>query len=97
MTNSSYRTYKLLGKGYSIEEIAKHRRLQKSTIEDHIVEIALNIDDFSIDAYIDKQSQNRILTAAKQTASKQLKLIRSEVSTANYFEIRLVLAKYGVK
>jgi uncharacterized protein YpbB len=97
MTNSSYRTYELLGKGYSIEEIAKHRRLQKSTIEDHIVEIALNIDDFSIDAYIDKQSQNRILTAAKRTASKQLKLIRSEVSTANYFEIRLVLAKYGVK
>jgi uncharacterized protein YpbB len=97
MTNSAYKTYELLKKGYSTEEIAKYRRLKTSTIEDHIVEIALNVDDFSIDAYIDKQIQKRILAAAQQTASKQLKLIRSEVSSANYFEIRLVLAKYGVK
>lgn len=97
MTNSAYKTYELLKRGYSTEEIARYRRLKTSTIEDHIVEIALNVDDFSIDAYIDKQIQKRILAAAQRTASKQLKLIRSEVTSANYFEIRLVLAKYGVK
>jgi uncharacterized protein YpbB len=97
MTNSSYKTYELLKKGYSIEKVAEFRRLRTSTIEDHIVEIALNMVDFSIDDFVDQQKQKRIITAAEKTASKQLKLIRDEVSSANYFEIRLVLAKHGVK
>jgi uncharacterized protein YpbB len=97
MTNSSNKTYELLKRGYSIEKIAEYRGLKISTIEDHIVEIALNMNDFSIDHLVDQQKQERILKAAKKTASKQLKLIRNEVSSANYFEIRLVLAKHGVK
>jgi uncharacterized protein YpbB len=97
MTNSSSKTYELLKLGYSIEEISKYRSLKNSTIEDHIVEIALNIPSFSIDPFVDQQKQKRILTAARQMDSKQLRLIKSEVPLANYFEIRLVLAKYGVK
>lgn len=97
LTNSSYKTYELLEKGYSIEEIAKYRSLKTGTIEDHIVEIALHIDHFSIDSFIDTQMQKRILAVVKQTSSKQLKLIRSIVESANYFQIRLVLAKYGVR
>jgi uncharacterized protein YpbB len=97
MTNSSYKTYELLKRGYSIEEVAEYRQLKTSTIEDHIVEIALNVVDFSIDVFVDQQKQKRIITAAEKTASKQLKLIKNEVLAANYFEIRLVLAKHGVK
>lgn len=97
MTNSSYKTYELLTKGYSIEEVAAYRQLKTSTIEDHIVEIAINIVDFSIDHFVDQQKQKRIIAAVEKTASKQLKLIKDEVSAANYFEIRLVLAKHGVK
>jgi uncharacterized protein YpbB len=97
MTNSSYKTYEMLKRGYSIEEVAEYRQLKTSTIEDHIVEIALNMVDFSIDSFVDQQKQKRIITAAEKTASKQLKLIKNEVSAANYFEIRLVLAKHGVR
>lgn len=97
MTNSSGKTYELLKMGFSIEEIAIKRNLKESTIEDHIVEIALNIADFSIDNFVDQQKQITILSVAKQTGSKQLKFIRNAVPAANYFEIRLVLAKHGVK
>jgi uncharacterized protein YpbB len=97
MTNSSYKTYELLKRGYTIEEVAEYRKLKTSTIEDHIVEIAFNMADFSIDNFVDQKKQKSIKTAAEKTASKQLKRIKNEVSAANYFEIRLVLAKHGVR
>jgi uncharacterized protein YpbB len=96
LTNSSQRTFELLQKGYSMAEIANKRRLKMSTIEDHIVEIALNIEGFSIDPFIDQSTQKSIISVARKSASKQLKIIKNNVITANYFEIRLVLAKFGV-
>lgn len=95
LTHSSKMTFEFIQKGLSIQEIAMQRRLKRSTIEDHIVEIALNIDGFSIDPYIDSNVQVKILEAAEKTETKQLKRIKSYVNEANYFEIRLVLAKYG--
>lgn len=95
LTLSSRRTLSLINEGYSLEEIAKMRGLKKNTIEDHVVEIALNMKQFSIDKYIDKPTQSKILAVANKEETRQLKQIRSEVQTANYFEIRLVLAKYG--
>lgn len=95
LTKSSQITYDMLKKGYSINEIATRRGLKTNTIEDHIVEMTLNIADFSIDPYVDKKMQNKIIAAAQKTSSKQLKLIRNSVDCGNYFEIRLVLAKYG--
>jgi uncharacterized protein YpbB len=96
LTNSSNKTYELLKRGYSIEKVAEYRHLKISTIEDHVVEIALNINDFSINHLVDQRRQEEIMKAAEKTASKQLKLIRNDVPSANYFEIRLVLAKHGV-
>ncbi|MDQ0197461.1 YpbB family protein [Neobacillus ginsengisoli] len=95
LTQSSRKTWVLLKQGYSIEQIAGFRRLKKSTIEDHIVEFALNVNDFSIDDYVDNVIQKRILEISQQTESKQLKLIRNYLEAASYFQIRLVLAKYG--
>ncbi|MGG5253758.1 helix-turn-helix domain-containing protein [Neobacillus sp. SM06] len=96
LTLSARRTQSFLYQGYSLEEIANIRGLKISTIEDHVVEIALNDEQFSIDHYIEKPVQEKILLAARQGGSRQLKQIRNTVQTANYFEIRLVLAKYGV-
>ncbi|MDP4083916.1 MAG: helix-turn-helix domain-containing protein [Bacillota bacterium] len=95
LTHSSKITYEYVRKGLSIQEIAKTRGLKTSTIEDHIVEIALNIDGFSIDSFIDKGIQKKIIAVANRTETKQLKLIKKHIDTANYFEIRLVLAKFG--
>jgi len=95
LTLSTEKTYRYLEKGYSAEEIAAARNLKESTIEDHIVEIALSIGEFNIDRYLHPEKQQRILYAAKKTAAKKLKEIKERVGDASYFEIRLVLAKYG--
>jgi uncharacterized protein YpbB len=97
LTKSTQKTYELHKMGYSLEKIAGLRNLKSSTIEDHIVEIALNIDDFSIDAFVDKELEERILHTARQLESRQLKKIKTIVPAVNYFEIRLVLAKHEGK
>ncbi|MEH7333802.1 helix-turn-helix domain-containing protein [Neobacillus drentensis] len=95
LTISSRKTWTLLNQGYSLEMIADIRHLKLSTIEDHFVEFALHINDFSIDDYVEKNLQDTILEITRQINSRQLKFIRDKVKTASYFQIRLVLAKYG--
>ncbi|MEH7107380.1 helix-turn-helix domain-containing protein [Bacillus sp. JJ1764] len=97
MTQSTRKTWNLLKSGYSIEMIAAERHLKMSTIEDHLVEIALHRDDFSIEDYVHKELQEMIIEQAKRLTTKQLKYIKDQVKIASYFQIRLVLAKYGVQ
>ena len=94
LTFSTEKTYALLKQGYSVTDIAAIRKLKKSTIEDHLVELALHMREFSIDPYVSIEKQQQIQTAVKKLNSKQLKKIYYEVKGADYFEIRLVLAKY---
>lgn len=96
-TISTKKTYSLLVKGYTIEEIATIRNLKSSTIEDHLVEIALIDKNFDITDIVSVEKQKMILLAAEQSNSKQLKLIRELTNGIDYFEIRLVLAKFGDK
>ncbi|WP_066257294.1 helix-turn-helix domain-containing protein [Neobacillus drentensis] len=95
LTLSSRKTQKLLLQGHSPDIIAKLRHLKLSTIEDHLVELALNAADFSIDTYVDRELQHEILEVSRQKASKQLKVIKEKIGAATYFQIRLVLAKHG--
>ncbi|WP_170169143.1 helix-turn-helix domain-containing protein [Mesobacillus subterraneus] len=95
LTLSTDKTYGLIQKGYSLEEIAAARNLKQSTIEDHVVEIVLSIKGFNIDAYVSPEKQKKILQAARDNSARKLKQIKERVSDATYFEIRLVMAKYG--
>ncbi|MEH7501122.1 helix-turn-helix domain-containing protein [Neobacillus drentensis] len=95
LTLSSRKTQKLLYQGYTLDMIANLRHLKLSTIEDHLVELALNVEDFSIDTYVDRELQNKILEVSRQKATKQLKVIREKIGAATYFQIRLVMAKNG--
>ncbi|MEH7307210.1 helix-turn-helix domain-containing protein [Neobacillus drentensis] len=95
LTLTSRKTQRLLNQGYTLDMIANIRHLKLSTIEDHLVELTLNIEGFSIEPYVDRELQNKILEISRRTATKQLKLIREKIGTATYFQIRLVLAKYG--
>jgi uncharacterized protein YpbB len=95
LTSSSRKTLEFLNQGYSIDQIVQIRNLKLSTIEDHLVELALNVEDFSIDFYVDKDLQNKIIEISHQSASRKLKIIRNNFPEASYFQIRLVLAKYG--
>ncbi|MGM0899935.1 MAG: helix-turn-helix domain-containing protein [Bacillota bacterium] len=95
LTLSTEKTFQLLQKGYLPNEIAAMRNLKMSTIEDHIVEIALHIKEFELNGYVKPDKQKRIMDAAKKTPAKKLKQIRDQVDDVNYFEIRLVLARNG--
>jgi uncharacterized protein YpbB len=95
LTLSSRKTQKLLNLGYTLEKISNIRNLKLSTIEDHLVELALNVEDFSLETYVDKELMKRILEISRQKGTKQLKVIREEAADATYFQIRLVIAKYG--
>jgi uncharacterized protein YpbB len=95
LTLSSRKTWILLKQGYSPEEIASVRNLKISTIEDHLVEFALNVDGFSINPYVEEDVQQKILEISRKEATRQLKVIRSNITTASFLQIRLVLAKYG--
>lgn len=96
LTQSSTITYKYLSMGYSIEEIAAARNLKTNTIEDHIVEIALNDQNFPIEPFVALETQNLIKNSMRKLSSRQLKTIRQDLgNTVSYFQIRLVLARYG--
>jgi uncharacterized protein YpbB len=95
LTLSARKTLELLNQGFTGEEIASIRNLKISTIEDHLVEFALNVKDFSINSYVDKEIQLKILEISRRESTRELKVIRNNLKTASYFQIRLVLAKYG--
>jgi uncharacterized protein YpbB len=96
LTNSSLVTYRYLQLGYNIDEIASVRNLKTSTIEDHIVEIALNDSDFLLEPFVPIEIENKIKVAIQKLNSKQLKMIRQELQeNISYFQIRLVQARIG--
>ncbi len=97
LTLSTKQTYKLLEDGMTIEEIAHTRRLKRSTIEDHLVEIAINVPEFSISPFVDPKAQLEIKLASKEINSQRLKLIKDYMNDQySYFEIRLTLCKEGI-
>lgn len=96
LTKSSTITYKYLSMGYSIDEIAAARNLKTNTIEDHIVEIALNDQKFPLEHFVALDTQNSIKNSMENLSSRQLKTIRQDLNnTVSYFQIRLVLARFG--
>ncbi|MBB5172932.1 helix-turn-helix domain-containing protein [Texcoconibacillus texcoconensis] len=94
LTDSANITRRHLFNGLAIDEIAKERGLKRSTIEDHIVEMAYRLKDFPISAFVSYEDQKEIWQAAKQQDTKRLKQIKEEISAdIDYFAIRLSLSK----
>lgn len=94
LTQSAMVTYKFLQRGFTLEEIAKRRSLKLNTIYDHVVEIALHDQNFSIDPYVTKKDQQNITKAYKRAKSTRLKAIKDQLEDEDisYFKIRLTLA-----
>ncbi|MGP7816092.1 helix-turn-helix domain-containing protein [Niallia sp. 01092] len=97
LTKSTATTYEYLQLGYSVEEICRIRQLKQSTIEDHIVEMVLNIPSFLINEFVAEDKIKQIENCAKQTSSKSLKQLKERLANVSYFEIRVVLARLGDK
>lgn len=95
ITQSANRTYYYVERGWTIERIMKKRRLKKSTIQDHLVEAALVIPDFSIESFISIEEQSLILSMAESLETKRLKQIHQGLNGEfSYFQIRLTLAHH---
>lgn len=97
LTETAKSTYSLLKEGLSIDDIAMRRGLKVSTVEDHVVEIAMSIKSFSIDPFVTKEDQSMINSTINFLKTKRLKEIKEELNhRVSYFAIRLTLAKKEV-
>ncbi len=96
ITRSAQKTHDLLQKGHQLAAVQEIRNLKMSTIQDHIVEMALMLPEFDILMYIpDSDAIHSIAAAAKRLETKKLKTIHQACDGRfDYFHIRLVLARY---
>lgn len=95
LTVSTMKTWGLLKQGKTVDEVTAIRRLKRSTIEDHLVELALFVPDFSIDDYVTEQMQREIVSTIKTLKTNKLKEIKENLGEdATYFQVRIVMAKY---
>ncbi|MFD1358023.1 helix-turn-helix domain-containing protein [Fictibacillus halophilus] len=97
LTKSALQTYQLLQKEKDIQEIMKIRNLKLSTMEDHLVEIAREIPEFSIHPYISEEDKERVILFYNKTKENKLRPIKEAFPHLTYLQIRLVLAKEGGK
>ncbi|MFC7391529.1 helix-turn-helix domain-containing protein [Scopulibacillus cellulosilyticus] len=97
LTSSANKTYFYIKKGFPLHKIAEHRRLSIGTIEDHIVEIAMNEPDFNVMNYIPHDDYVKVKKAIASLSTKRLRAIKERVGDGiSYFQIRLVMVKEGV-
>ncbi|MCT2537417.1 helix-turn-helix domain-containing protein [Aquibacillus koreensis] len=98
VTNSATVTYNMLQNGFTIDAIARSRRLKLNTIEDHIVEIAYMDPYFTIGNFVGEAEQKEMLKAIELLQTNRLKLIKTKLNDKfSYFQIRLVLAKHRLE
>lgn len=94
MTQSAQTTWELLQQGLTVEAVAIRRRLKNSTMEDHLVEIAMYAPSFPLDHFVTLSQQEEVRQIAQRLGTYALKRIKSEMqSEISYFQIRLVLAR----
>ncbi|MDQ0244279.1 uncharacterized protein YpbB [Bacillus fengqiuensis] len=95
LTVSTMKTWGLLKQGKTVDEVMAIRRLKRSTIEDHLVELALFVPAFSIGEYVPEQLQRQIVSAIETLKTNKLKEIKENLGEdATYFQVRIVMAKY---
>lgn len=93
LTGSANQTAQLYKEGYSIEQISQLRQLKLSTIEDHLVELAINDPQFLIETFISEEDIRRVLMAVEDYSTRKLKILHEVLPHLSYFQIRLVLAR----
>lgn len=98
MTLSAQKSYQLLQRGYSLDELVTIRQLKRGTIEDHLVEIFTMDDRFSVEDYVSAEHMSVIQSVIDQNSTKKLsdikKLLPNDIT---YLELRLVFIRYKKK
>ncbi|PYZ94473.1 hypothetical protein CR194_02775 [Salipaludibacillus keqinensis] len=93
ITKTAAVTKTFIEKGFSLNEIAERRNLKASTIEDHMVELAIHDPYFSIDSFLSSQEFTEIREWADKLNTRKMKLIKDKVGDKySYFQIRLAIS-----
>ncbi|TVP82824.1 MAG: hypothetical protein EA344_11180 [Alkalicoccus sp.] len=94
VTASAARTGKAVKEGRNLQETARFRKLKESTIEDHLVELAMHDPSFEYERFISSNILGNIFEAVeKLSGERKLKDIREALGKeVSYFHIRLALA-----
>lgn len=93
LTGSAYQTAMLYKKGYSIEQICHIRKLKQSTIEDHLIELAMNDPTFTIEQFISKEDIRQVFITTEKYNTKKLKVLHEVLPHLSYFQLRLALTR----
>lgn len=93
LTGSANQTAQLFQQGYSIEQISSIRRLKMSTIEDHIVELAMNEPNFPIKQFVSKEDILLVKQQITSLQTKKLRVLHEVAEHLSYFQLRIILAK----
>ena len=93
LSGSAFQSAELFNSGHSIEQISKIRKLKKSTIEDHIVELAMNEPQFKVEQFVSDEDIEKVLAAVEDYNTRKLKVLHEVVPHLTYFQLRLVLAR----
>jgi len=91
LTDSALHTKRLFDKGLSLQSIASIRNLKMSTIEDHIIEMAMNDLGFPVTRFVSEELIRKVVSKSEEMGTKRLKLLKNEFDALSYFELRLIL------
>lgn len=94
-TPSHLITLELYQTGLSLDEVAQQRELTIITVQNHIIQCALEGLDIDLDEFIPQQYEKLILEAIKKVGGEKLKPIKEELpAEVDYFAIKAVLCKH---
>lgn len=93
LTDSAAQTAKLYKRGHSVVRISELRRLKTSTIEDHLVELAMNDRYFALEEFVTETERKQVVEAIEAYGTRKLKVLREILPHLSYFQLRLVLAR----
>lgn len=93
LTDSAYQTAQLFKKGYSINEISHIRNIKESTVEDHLVELAMSDLSFNIYQFVSEKDVQLVSAICKQQKTKKLKVLKELIPHLSFFQLRLALTR----
>jgi uncharacterized protein YpbB len=93
LSDSANLTYQLVKQQYSVEEIARMRKIKPGTVEDHLVEIALHCPEWDCSRYVSPSDRERILRVSEELGTVRLRVLKDRLGEGyTYLQIRLALA-----
>lgn len=101
LTDSTFLTAKYLGKGLSIDQIAKLRKLKENTIREHILEIAFIQPNFSFKSFIPEKTYDLLNKEFEKNNLLTYQEIKKSLPAVEFIHFRLVelerLRTYGTE